>query len=587
MHEEPFLAGLRQVEKALSELSEKRVLEEREIQIYGDRGFFHGWDLPGLIQGHPYSLRLLIPKGLPFYPPRVAVWPAPKLLTWPHLEDLGLLCLKPDGASYGVEDLYSETLFLLSKARTLVLESLAGTNKGDFQVEFLSYWSRWGGTKLSFVTTCTLDGRHRYVAAWHGKQATIIADTEKDLREWIIARDGSLPGQFDVPHVPLLFGESIPLPSEYPETLNQARALFHGNPTASAILEDYLRKLVAKDGPRKTVLCAFKGETGFAVAGFRVRLDKGVSNGYRQAPPVSQFIARSGSSQVEAANVSRRDHAWVHGRDNDLSATTLRKKRGVIFGVGSLGSGVADLLDKAGVGHLDLVDPQAMSSENASRHALGINSTGKHKATELAEALQKRFPHLSIKGHNHTAEVFLTREAELVMSADIILSAIGSWPPEASLNARLNSSPLFPPTVFAWLEPHAAAAHAFAFFGKRGCLRCMLDDRGRSTLPITSWEGVSVLRRTPSCGGAFQPYGAAELSFAQGMVATLCLDVLLGSVTSAHHRAWVGRKSLLENNGGHWNSAWVARHGPLADGGQLVDPGFNPNPTCSVCAPSA
>jgi len=58
-----------------------------------------------------------------------------------------------------------------------------------------------------------------------------------------------------------------------------------------------------------------------------------------------------------------------------------------IVGCGSLGSALADMLVRAGVGRLTLIDPQTLAIENIGRHVLTRRHLGRAKVHALAEYL--------------------------------------------------------------------------------------------------------------------------------------------------------------------------------------------------------
>ncbi|WP_235264078.1 ThiF family adenylyltransferase [Geoalkalibacter ferrihydriticus] len=336
---------------------------------------------------------------------------------------------------------------------------------------------------------------------------------------------------------------------------------------------------------RKGLLLAFPGRRGHGFAGLMLpSAKKEIDYGFRKGH-MSQHILlqRYGVYPVRGASVIRCDPSWVHGRDHNPDVTILGNKTVLLLGVGSLGSGVAELLAKMGIGKLVLVDPEALSTENTSRHTLGVRSMSRMKAAEQANILSKRFPHLQFESHCERWELCYKKDRSIFTSADLIISTIGSWSAESSLSALTYNSKEFPPVIFGWLEEQAAAAHAVAFFGEEGCLRCITDDMGRPRVPVTKWPGVGTQKMVPMCGGVFQPYGANELSYSQTLVADLVADILLGRVTSSAHQVWIGQKKLLERENGEWHPDWIVRHGSPENGGRMMIVPFKNDVSCPIC----
>jgi len=106
-----------------------------------------------------------------------------------------------------------------------------------------------------------------------------------------------------------------------------------------------------------------------------------------------------------------------------------------VFGCGSLGAPIAFNLAAAGVGRFVLVDPQALTGPNTSRHELGIAYMGQNKAAGLREALLRKYPHLiSVTHHAATWQEALARIENLFSDADLVVVAIGNWHAEAQFN---------------------------------------------------------------------------------------------------------------------------------------------------------
>ena len=63
----------------------------------------------------------------------------------------------------------------------------------------------------------------------------------------------------------------------------------------------------------------------------------------------------------------------------------MKGKQIAIIGLGSGGSAVADMLARAGVGRLTLVDPDELTADNVKRHVLDIKHVGKSKVHGMAE----------------------------------------------------------------------------------------------------------------------------------------------------------------------------------------------------------
>lgn len=578
-----YTRGIERLETFIAQFPEWRQLAPEDLKIYGAR-FTAGWEFANLCDDPSIHLRILISTGFPFKPPRIAVFPPPPVLMWPNLEEQGILCLLPEGALTSVERIESVATELLTDAKNLVNEWHLETSLERFEDEFQSYWNRWQRNTEKFISLCAIEGSSRWVCAFHERNFTIIADDEQTLKSWV-SNFFTPDSKVTIQSIPLIRLPRPPKPSEYPNTVADLNTLLGDDTNALSMLQ----KLVCTyRDKRKEVLLAFPGRRGYGFAGLILpSTQKNIDNGFRKGHlPPHILMQRYSMYPVSGASVTRCDPSWVHGRDYNSDISTLMNKTVILLGVGSLGSGVAELLAKMGIGKLVLIDPEDLSTENASRHTLGIRSMSRMKASEQANALSKRFPHLKFVSHCERWEDFYQKNPSIFTSADLIISTIGSWSAESCLNALAHDSEEFPPVLYGWIEEHAAAGHAVAFFGENGCLRCMTDDMGRPRIPVTKWPDAGTQKLVPMCGGIFQPYGATELSYSQGLVADLVAEVLLGRVTSSIHQVWIGQKKLLERENGEWHPNWIAHHGDPEDGGRIMRIPIINDTNCPICGSS-
>jgi molybdopterin/thiamine biosynthesis adenylyltransferase len=86
-----------------------------------------------------------------------------------------------------------------------------------------------------------------------------------------------------------------------------------------------------------------------------------------------------------------------------------------IIGCGSFGSALADMLVRAGLGRLTLIDPECLAIENVGRHVLTGRHVGRPKVDALAEHLREINPGLEVEPRR---EKFADGEGILISCAD-------------------------------------------------------------------------------------------------------------------------------------------------------------------------
>lgn len=284
------------------------------------------------------------------------------------------------------------------------------------------------------------------------------------------------------------------------------------------------------------------------------------------------------------AVVERADHQWIHGRDQDHRQERLRQRRVAVVGVGSVGGAVAKLVAQTGVGGLLLIDPGTMGWSNVGRHQLGAASVGCNKALEMMREIGRAYPHINASIHCEKLGPAANSVVRDLESCDLIVSATGNWAAESFLNDLQHGTNGFPPILYAWVEPKAAAAHAVLVLRGNTCFQCGVNDKGQPHVTVTDWAEATNVLQEPACGAAFTPYGPVELQWAHALVVECVIDALVGDAMTTVHRVWIGRRARVEAAGGAWSEKWAAEFGDPGDGGVTLELPWPTSATCRVCA---
>src|SRR5258707_1382339 len=86
-------------------------------------------------------------------------------------------------------------------------------------------------------------------------------------------------------------------------------------------------------------------------------------------------------------------------------------------GTGSVGSTIADMATRTGVGKLTLIDPEVLAPENLCRHVLTSTSLGKPKVAALAEHLRAVNPEIDVVPIHGTFQGAFPEKPDLIVSA--------------------------------------------------------------------------------------------------------------------------------------------------------------------------
>jgi tRNA A37 threonylcarbamoyladenosine dehydratase len=113
----------------------------------------------------------------------------------------------------------------------------------------------------------------------------------------------------------------------------------------------------------------------------------------------------------------------------DAAVERLHRAKVLLFGVGGVGGGAAEALARAGVGHIELVDNDAVSETNLNRQMVALHSTvGRLKTAVMAERIKDINPNAAIVTHDvfytvQTAELFDFTRYDYVLDAIDTVSA--------------------------------------------------------------------------------------------------------------------------------------------------------------------
>lgn len=581
-----------QVGGCLAAADQGRRLVQHELTKYRGREYTDGWRITTDLPGYGREFDLLLPQEFPFVIPSVALVNPPPPLTWPHVEESGLLCLLPNSTAASHRDAAGVVRRVLADAYSLVSDSLDGRTRDDFLDEFLSYWNRGLGKNTQpFVSLLDPRGPSRMVSVWAGKVMYLFGEDEESVRGWLKNRFGKNGGSAKVEKAALLWLDRPLYPEEYPKTASNLWAVARERSEDGAAL---LAGMAEGAPDRVVILLGAQTTNGPCLSGITVttpqrltasgRLVSPLHDGFPSgaAPPeiVSTRYWNSGAT-ARRSEVERADPAWVHGRGQDARQELLGAKTVAAIGCGSVGGPVATLLIKAGVRRIIPIDPEALKRANTGRHILGERHAGRPKAIALAEELRENHPHIKVEPKVSRWEDVARLEPELLESCDLIVSAIGDWGSESALNEWRRGVGRDIPIVYGWTEAHACAGHAVLVTGE-GCFECGFDQMGLPSLQVTAWPRVTKTQE-PACGSFYHPYGPVELNNTITLISELALDVLLGRVAKPEHRIRACRRRFLEDCGGEWTPEWMAVSRGRTEGAFELTCPWHKSRSCLAC----
>lgn len=515
--------------------------------------FHSGWRIEiaeGVVRPSGMTHFLLVVDGaFPNSQPRVLAPDMGSDYRWPHVEAKGLLCLQPTSIVAPAGD----------RVRAHLDDALELLNWPDekcmaeFEREFGSYWAHQAITpdgNLRLLSLVKPGGKSRQLAFHLDVKLgqIVVADTKTEVKDWLRNIGAQISDQYILPSLLLRLPRPW-RPSDFPQTIGDA---IRGVP------DEALRATLLSD---RTSLLLFEAKTTTGPV-FAAVLAKGaksskIKNGFRSwaQVPLDHIKRAMAKQRVERVVVSRVDAPWIHGRAHSPEQTDLRARRVAIVGCGALGCEIAELLAKAGIGELTLIDNDDFLSANAARHLLGLSYIGWNKANGVATELQRRLPHLKIGAiHRKKFERLTAVELGKLAGVDMIVTAGLDIEGEAAVNAWRQNLERPPAYLCTWVEAYAIVGHAVLLYGKDDLMSAF--EAEHPNFRLTDWPaGAGQLIVEAGCGNLFQPHGAADLQPTIALASKLALDAMLGRVPASCRRVWFGDRDAVAALGG------IAREG--------------------------
>lgn len=489
------------------------------------------------LNGSP--VRLELPRNFPAEAAQLIV--AKSLcLTLPHVEESGRVCLGVEPQAVDYDNPIGAVVRVIEAFDRFLGQCLdEGWVRREFQRERLAYWRRFCDSRANvrpvpsntYVSISPFDQYARgSVALYFGKESHVRA------RLAVACVEGD-PQAFAARHR-LSAG-----------TLVRGNALF----VRIADLQDWTPAAWPRDLAHLDELIRDATGDQESVTGWLAVLDDKPARpcfvfivqgrflyGYQVFPPIVPGLTLSA---VEPIEVTRIDAAWALTRDHQTETFAVRQgKRVLVLGCGALGSPVIELLARAGIGRLVLVDFEPFAPENCSRHILGLSATDTSKAVALAKRLTAEVPGADVKAQVASATSWV---ADCVQPGDfdLVVDCTGESRVRGLLSRLRTTSLASCPTIHAWLEPFGAAAHVVLITGSD---QWPSEGLAESAVNVAAWPADSEVQ-LPACGTGFHPYGAADAYQAAGFTAERIIAVLDGQVAESTVWSWVRTKSFFDS----------------------------------------
>ena len=230
---------------------------------------------------------------------------------------------------------------------------------------------------------------------------------------------------------------------------------------------------------------------------------------------------------------------------------SLQNKTVAVVGCGAVGSHAIERIASLGVGHFRLVDSEMLDSSNLYRHVLGIAHVGAPKSKGVCDAMRSRYPHIEAQARVADILAVLRDQPEFILSADLLLVALGDPTLELRLNECLGTKK---PRLHAWVEPLGLGGHVLAtgLENGPGCFRCLFDrteETGMANRASFAKAGQSFQKSIAGCAGVFTPFAAIDADQTAIEAARLTARILTGKEIQNQLVSWYGDADEFERAG--------------------------------------
>ena len=248
--------------------------------------------------------------------------------------------------------------------------------------------------------------------------------------------------------------------------------------------------------------------------------------------PVRRSAERSTDIDLTPEQVERYGRQLTLPGMSEEAQARLLAARVLVLGLGGSGTAAALLLAQAGVGHIRLMDPAAVSREDVQFQALYTRADvgrarGQAAKLRLARlSTGSKFDYVEGKLSAHTAE-------DIIDPNDVVVDSLDDW--QDKLLASDACMKTWRPLVHA-----GVTAFNFQIFtmvpGKSACLRCVFSQVGLEDVPTSKTESG---RFEPVCtmAGSFQALETIKLIARLGASAAdeiVTFDGLRRTLQSTH-----------------------------------------------------
>lgn len=551
-------------QEALGQIQETnccRVLTPGEVAKRKLKQFAEVWLLDSEIfrpEGTVESLQFLValPNDFPLVLPTIYLEKADyeRIRHIPHVDTTGLICTyDSETVRVNPADPYGIVRECVLQARRLIEQGLAGSNREDFEQEFIAYWENLYsehdkiGTGVSLIETGIPAGPCSLLSLdspFGGYRLVLTTDEEIAAPFKLMLKRHGIRTQKSPAFNLGELGEAYP-----PFGLSNGEAL--------ALVKRYFPQ------HWDAYLLFLRGATDAPIALFYKRIAGQVLYfGWQHSfPEVQRKGFRPGKlSALEVLNTFDRPKPILRLKFDTLTTKRLLQRTAgeqpaqdyilLLAGLGSIGSNLLHYLGSLPLKEVRLVDAEVLALENINRHLLGMDyvDSGKAAALQRHMELQQPLRHVSLR-EDSIVQV-AQKEPAYLNECDAVILAVGRSTVEQYLLKMQASGAITRPLIILWVEPYLTGGHMLYFPPDQSTDYDSLFEGGYYKYNILATAEYrkpanQMLLKEAGCQGSYVPYSQEYVSLFLGRIFPELRRLLRSPESDSWAFTWLGNEEAI------------------------------------------
>jgi hypothetical protein len=229
-----------------------------------------------------------------------------------------------------------------------------------------------------------------------------------------------------------------------------------------------------------------------------------------------------------------------------------KQKSVSISGLGSVGSNLVFFLKNLPINKFNLIDKEALSSENIKRHLSGFSLLKNNKVDALKIELKNTNPFIEVGTRIQSVTTIIETEADFINDCDFHIVAIGRTMIEEFILNTLRQGKLTKPTFIFWVEPFLASGQMLFVMpedAQRALELIKKENYNYSVLSNSENQKDKTYLIEGSCQTGYFPYSASYLIQFLSAIFPYLKDHMTKDANVSKVYSWIGDKELLKNKG--------------------------------------